>query len=214
MIRAARRGKHVVRLKGGDPFVFGRGGEEALALKAAGVDFEIVPGVSSAFAAPASASIPVTHRGVSGAVLVATGHDPERFADLVSSVAPGAATLVVMMGTAHRAEIAAALGEAGWPGSMPAAIVWDASLPEQTVWTGPLSALPSAPASDGAGTIVIGQVVDLRRALATEIQQPAEAAEVRGARPIAVGRKADAGARECPPPPGGGRVVATEVCHG
>ena len=80
LIRAARRGQRVVRLKGGDPFVFGRGGEEALALKAAGVAFEVVPGVSSAFAAPAAASIPVTHRGVSSAVLVTTGHDPERFA--------------------------------------------------------------------------------------------------------------------------------------
>ncbi len=80
LIRAARRGRRVVRLKGGDPFVFGRGGEEALALQAAGVEFEVVPGVSSAFAAPAAASIPVTHRGVSSAVLVTTGHDAERFA--------------------------------------------------------------------------------------------------------------------------------------
>ena len=102
LIRAARRGRRVVRLKGGDPFVFGRGGEEALALRAAGVAFEIVPGVSSAFAAPAAASIPVTHRGVSSAVLVTTGHDAERFAALATSVAPEAATLVVLMGTAVR----------------------------------------------------------------------------------------------------------------
>ena len=77
MIRAARRGRRVVRLKGGDPFVFGRGGEEALALQQAGVPFDVVPGVSSAIAAPALAGIPVTHRGVSSAFLVVSGHDDE-----------------------------------------------------------------------------------------------------------------------------------------
>src|SRR5947208_846871 len=77
MIRAARRGRRVVRLKGGDPFVFGRGGEEALALGAAGVPFEIIPGVSSALAAPALAGIPLTHRGTASAFLVVTGHDAD-----------------------------------------------------------------------------------------------------------------------------------------
>ena len=80
MIRAARRGRRVVRLKGGDPFVFGRGGEEALALQHAGVPFDVVPGVTSAIAAPASAGIPVTHRGVASAFLVVSGHDEEAFA--------------------------------------------------------------------------------------------------------------------------------------
>jgi uroporphyrin-III C-methyltransferase/precorrin-2 dehydrogenase/sirohydrochlorin ferrochelatase len=165
MIRAARRGRRVVRLKGGDPFVFGRGGEEALALKAAGITFEVVPGVSSAFAAPAAASIPVTHRGVSSAVVVTTGHDVERFASVVGSIAPGAATLVVMMGTDHRAEIADALTQSGWRPSTPVAIVRDASLPEQTVWTGSLSSLPAAPDAESPGTIVIGNVVALRDGL-------------------------------------------------
>jgi uroporphyrin-III C-methyltransferase/precorrin-2 dehydrogenase/sirohydrochlorin ferrochelatase len=168
LVRAARRGRRVVRLKGGDPFVFGRGGEEALALKAAGVPFEVVPGVSAAFAAPAAASIPVTHRGVSGAVLVTTGHDPERFASLVASLSPDAATLVVLMGTTYSVEIVAALLDAGWRASTPAAIVWDGSLPGQTVWSGPLTDLPSAPRADGAGTIVIGKVVALRDALTSE----------------------------------------------
>ena len=77
MIRAAKRGRRVVRLKGGDPFVFGRGGEEALALQAAGVPFDVVPGVTSAVAAPALAGIPVTHRGLSAAFLVVSGHDEE-----------------------------------------------------------------------------------------------------------------------------------------
>ena len=75
MVRAARRGRRVVRLKGGDPFVFGRGGEEVLALRRAGVAYEVVPGISSAIAAPAAAGIPVTHRGISTAFLVASGHD-------------------------------------------------------------------------------------------------------------------------------------------
>ncbi|MGQ0732089.1 MAG: uroporphyrinogen-III C-methyltransferase [Acidobacteriota bacterium] len=169
MIRAARRGRRVVRLKGGDPFVFGRGGEEALALQAAGVPFEVVPGVSSAFAAPASASIPVTYRGVSHAVLVTTGHDPDRFARLVASVAPDAATIVVLMGTAQRADIARALVEAGWRSSMPAAIVWNASLPDQTVWAGTLNGLASADDLGDAGTIVVGDVVALRSVLAADL---------------------------------------------
>jgi uroporphyrin-III C-methyltransferase/precorrin-2 dehydrogenase/sirohydrochlorin ferrochelatase len=145
LIRAARRGRKVVRLKGGDPFVFGRGGEEALALAGAGVPFEVVPGVSSALAAPALASIPVTHRGVASAVLLTSGHDPERFASLVDGVAPGAATLIVLMGTAHRAEVADALIAAGWPPSTPTAIVWNASCRDGSVWSGPLDALARAP---------------------------------------------------------------------
>ncbi|MGH9173791.1 MAG: uroporphyrinogen-III C-methyltransferase [Vicinamibacterales bacterium] len=165
LIRAARRGRRVVRLKGGDPFVFGRGGEEALALKAAGVSFEVVPGVSAAFAAPAAASIPVTHRGVSSAVVVTTGHDVERFTSVMGSIAPGSATLVVLMATEHRAQIADALRQAGWRSSTPAAIVRDASLPEQTVWTGSLAALASAPDAESPGTIVIGEVVALRDGL-------------------------------------------------
>ena len=172
LIRAARRGRRVVRLKGGDPFVFGRGGEEALALKAAGVAFEVVPGVSSALAAPASASIPVTHRGVSSSVLVTTGHDPERFSKLASSVAPDAATLVILMGTSKRTEIVDALIDAGWRGSTPAAVVWDASLPTQSVWTGTLTELALSGADSGGhadapGTIVVGDVVALRESLTT-----------------------------------------------
>jgi uroporphyrin-III C-methyltransferase/precorrin-2 dehydrogenase/sirohydrochlorin ferrochelatase len=180
LIRAARRGKRVVRLKGGDPFVFGRGGEEALALAGAGIPFEIVPGVSSAFAAPALASIPVTYRGVSSAVLVASAHDPDRFASLVNGVAPGSATLVLMMGTSQRDAVADALVDAGWPASTPAAIVWNASQPEASVWSGPLSALASAvPPGDAPGTIVVGDVVALRTALVKQ----AAGLKVRATRP-------------------------------
>jgi uroporphyrin-III C-methyltransferase/precorrin-2 dehydrogenase/sirohydrochlorin ferrochelatase len=180
LIRAARRGRRVVRLKGGDPFVFGRGGEEALALAGAGVPFEVVPGVSSALAAPALASIPVTHRGLSNAVLVTSGHDPERFAALVDGVAPATVTLVVLMGTAHREAIADALMCAGWCGSTPTAIVWNASHRDSSVWTGPLDAVANArPPGDAPGTIVVGDVVALREPLIA--RHAAEIAEVRHA---------------------------------
>ena len=166
LVRAARRGRRVVRLKGGDPFVFGRGGEEALALTQAGVAFEIVPGVSSALAAPGLASIPVTHRGLSGAVMITTAHDADRFRSLVDGLAPAAATLVVMMGTAHRAAVSTALIDAGWRASTPAAIVWNASLRDQAVWTGSLDTLshPTAP-DDAPGTIIVGDVVAVRDTL-------------------------------------------------
>jgi uroporphyrin-III C-methyltransferase/precorrin-2 dehydrogenase/sirohydrochlorin ferrochelatase len=175
MIRAARRGRRVVRLKGGDPFVFGRGGEEAQALRVARVPFEVVPGVSSAFAAPASAGIPVTHRGLSSAVVVTTGHDPERFAALAASIPPRGVTLVVLMGTAARGEVAASLRDAGWPPSTPAAIVSNATLPDERVWSGTLAALAGADAGPAPGTIVIGEVVAL--AAATAAEGPATASE-------------------------------------
>lgn len=170
LIRAARRGRRVVRLKGGDPFVFGRGGEEALALSGAGIPFEVVPGVSSAFAAPALASIPVTYRGLSSAVLVTSGHDADRFADLVHDVAPRSVTLVLLMATAHRTEVAGALMDAGWSPSTPAAIVWNASRPDAATWSGPLDALDQAAApADAPGTIVVGDVVALREALTARL---------------------------------------------
>jgi len=98
MIRRALRGERVVRLKSGDPLVFGRGGEEALALAAAGVPCEIVPGVSAAVAAPALAGIPVTHRGLASAFVVVSGHAEEAYHPVLESLAPGSATLVILMG--------------------------------------------------------------------------------------------------------------------
>ena len=97
MIRAAKRGRRVVRLKGGDPFVFGRGGEEALALQHAGIPYDVVPGISSAIAAPASAGIPVTHRGLSTAFLVVSGHEQESFASAIAALQPNGVTVVVLM---------------------------------------------------------------------------------------------------------------------
>jgi uroporphyrin-III C-methyltransferase/precorrin-2 dehydrogenase/sirohydrochlorin ferrochelatase len=162
MIRAARRGKRVVRLKGGDPFVFGRGGEEALALQHASVPYDVVPGISSAIAAPASAGIPVTHRGLASAFFVVSGHEEAAFASAISQLQPNGVTLVVLMGLGRSAAIASLLIDRGWSRGMPAAIVVDASRPEQQVWRGTLDQLASDAVEiegSGAGTIVIGDVV-------------------------------------------------------
>lgn len=169
MIRAARRGRRVVRLKAGDPFVFGRGGEEALALGAAGVPFEVVPGVTSALAAPALAGIPVTHRGLSSAFVVVSGHAERAWGPVLCGLAPGAATVVVLMGLSSRAELATALVARGWVGDTPSAVLFAASQPGASTWTGTLADLAAGlPAIDGgdAGTIVIGAVVDVARQLA------------------------------------------------
>jgi uroporphyrin-III C-methyltransferase/precorrin-2 dehydrogenase/sirohydrochlorin ferrochelatase len=164
MIRAAERGRRVVRLKGGDPLVFGRGGEEALALRAAGVPFEIVPGVTSAVAAAALAGIPVTHRGVASAFLVVGGHDEAAFAASIGGVTPGQVTLVVMMGVATRVALARRLVGAGWPGATPAAIVSSASTPGQRVWRGTLDDVAADRAAIDPGrpaVLVIGDVASL-----------------------------------------------------
>jgi uroporphyrin-III C-methyltransferase/precorrin-2 dehydrogenase/sirohydrochlorin ferrochelatase len=182
MIRAARRGDRVVRLKCGDPFVFGRGGEEALALTKAGVPFEVVPGVSSAIAAPAVAGIPVTHRGLSAAFTVVSGHAESAFAPVLGSLAPQSSTLVVLMGLGRRAQISALLLERGWPENTPAAIVLNASHPDGSRWTGTLATLAAASvvdeAPDAAGILVIGQVVSLAETLGqmTALQPPARVA--------------------------------------
>ena len=167
LVRLARRGKQVVRLKCGDPFVFGRGGEEALALAAAGVPFEIVPGVTSAIAAPALAGIPVTHRGVASAFVVVSGHAAPAYAPVLSRVGPGTATVIVLMGVARRTEIAAFLTAHGWSPGTPAAIVANASQPGARTWVGSLERLASAAVPPrAAGTIVIGDVVALQAAIA------------------------------------------------
>jgi uroporphyrin-III C-methyltransferase / precorrin-2 dehydrogenase / sirohydrochlorin ferrochelatase len=162
MIRAARRGKRVVRLKGGDPFVFGRGGEEALALQHAGVGYDVVPGVTSAIAAPAAAGIPVTHRGVASAFLVVSAHEESAFASAVAALPPNRITIVVLMGLGRSAAIACRLIDNGWSRGTPAAIVVDATKAQQQVWRGTLGELAADAVEidgDGAGTIVVGDVV-------------------------------------------------------
>ena len=168
LVRAARRGRRVVRLKAGDPFVFGRGGEEALALDAAGVPFEVVPGVTAAIAAPALAGIPVTHRGAASAFVTVSGHDERAWAPVLEALPPHSATIVVMMGLRSRHDIAGRLIARGWDFTTPAAVLVAASTPGAQTWMGSLGDLagfgPSASSDgegygDGAGTIVIGEVV-------------------------------------------------------
>ncbi len=181
MIRAARRGRNVVRLKGGDPFVFGRGGEEALALSAAGVPFEVVPGVTSAVAAAALAHIPVTHRGISAAFVVVSGHAEDAYRPVLESLAPNRETVVVMMGLGHLDRIATLLIARGWSAGTSVAVVRGASTLASSVWTGSLLECTRGAGSpdDGtAGTIVIGEVVKLRSMLGAD---SAAGADIRGA---------------------------------
>jgi uroporphyrin-III C-methyltransferase/precorrin-2 dehydrogenase/sirohydrochlorin ferrochelatase len=182
MIRAARRGTRVVRLKGGDPFLFGRGGEEALALRMAGIPFDVVPGVSSAIAAPASAGIPVTHRSVASAVLTVSGHEHSAFEDAVAALKPNGVTLVVLMGLAARERIAATLRTRGWRFDTPAAIVCGATTPDSYTWTGMLAEVGNAAVPEGPpGVMVIGEVVRLREAIAVEgVRLQPEAEEIYG----------------------------------
>ncbi len=174
LVQAARAGKRVVRLKAGDPFVFGRGGEEVLALAEAGVPHEVIPGLSSALAAPALAGIPLTHRGLSAGFTVVSGHAEEAYRPVVSGLRPGSSTLVVLMGLGTRARLVEVLREAGWPADTPAAALLGAATPEASVWTGTLAALPAAPLDGGRapGTLVIGAVVSL----AAEAAEPRAAA--------------------------------------
>ncbi len=159
LVRTGRTGRTVVRLKGGDPFVFGRGGEELAVLANAGIDWEVVPGITSAFAAPLAAGIPVTHRGSSCGVVVVSARGCERDPELARLAAAGL-TIVILMGVARRAAIAAELIEGGLDPATPVAVVERASTPEERVQratVGELSAMTvAAPA-----VIVIGAVAAL-----------------------------------------------------
>jgi uroporphyrin-III C-methyltransferase / precorrin-2 dehydrogenase / sirohydrochlorin ferrochelatase len=179
MIRAARAGKKVVRLKGGDPFVFGRGGEEGLALAAAGVSFEVVPGVSSATAAAALAGIPVTHRGVASGFVVVSGHAEDAYRPILESLAPHSATVVVMMGLGRIEHIAGLLLDRGWNAMTPAAVLFGASTSSSRVWTLTLLELKSSlkRTEDSApATVVIGDVVRLGAALGAQAEADEAAA--------------------------------------
>lgn len=142
LVRLGREGKDVVRLKGGDPYIFGRGSEEAMDLIEAGVPFEVVPGITSGVAAPAYAGIPVTHRGVSTSVAFITGHeDPTKGRTDVdwTSIARGADTLVLYMGIGRLKEISEEIVAAGRPADTPVAVVRWGTLPEQRTVTGTLA---------------------------------------------------------------------------
>ena len=158
LIDLARTGKRVVRLKGGDPFVFGRGGEEAIALAEAGFSCEIVPGISSAIAAPEVAGIPVTHRGVSPAFTVVTGHRRNGETEVNwASLAQVGGTIVVLMGVSERAAIAAGLLAGGLSPSTPVAAIRSATGPNQEVIRGTLGQLVDLPLRSPS-VMVIGAV--------------------------------------------------------
>jgi uroporphyrin-III C-methyltransferase/precorrin-2 dehydrogenase/sirohydrochlorin ferrochelatase len=172
LVRAARRGQKVVRLKGGDPFVFGRGGEEALALASAGLPFEVVPGISSAIAAAGLSGIPVTHRSLAAGFLVVSGHAEDAYGPILRSLEPGSATVVIMMGIANVAAIASLLISRGWSGLTPSAVVFGAATRDADVWTVTLADLQCGiDVTDVAapGTVVIGNVVGIRMAIATPV---------------------------------------------
>lgn len=173
MATMARAGCAVVRLKGGDPTVFGRGGEEGAALLDRGVDVVLVPGVTSAVAAPALAGIPVTHRGLSRGVLAVTAHTREGLRDRGwETVAAFDGTVVVLMGRRHVHEIGHRLVAAGRPGDQPAAAIAWAGTPQQQVVVATLSTLGDAcdRADLGApAVLVLGEVVRLRERLAATV---------------------------------------------
>jgi uroporphyrin-III C-methyltransferase len=172
MIELARAGKAVVRLKGGDPFVFGRGGEEMEALAAAQVPFEIVPGVSSAVAAPALAGIPLTHREHASAMTIVTGHeDPTKASTAVAWDRLGQTdeTLVILMGVGRLDAYAPLLREAGRPASTPLAFIERAGWPQMRVVTttlGEAVAVRDAESISPPAVIIIGTVVAIRAAVA------------------------------------------------
>jgi uroporphyrin-III C-methyltransferase/precorrin-2 dehydrogenase/sirohydrochlorin ferrochelatase len=168
LVAAARRGKRVVRLKGGDPFVFGRGGEEAIALARAGVPFEIVPGITSAVAVPALSGIPLTHRGVASSFVVVSGHAEDAYRPVLSVLPPRSVTVVVLMGLARRAAIAELLIARGWSPNDPAATLTRVSTPDETIALDTLGYWRDTkhPAPEGPGILVAGDVVALRGSIA------------------------------------------------
>jgi uroporphyrinogen III methyltransferase/synthase len=178
LLRLASEGKTVVRLKGGDPYVFGRGGEEATACVEAGVPFEVVPGVSSIFGALAYAGIPITDRRYGASFAVVTGHkDPTKVAEETrwDRLALAADTLLVLMGMRNLEEIVGKLLDAGRAASTPAAAVMNATLPSQRVVEAPLGEFVARVRAAGLGApavIAIGDVVQLRKTLAWYEQKP------------------------------------------
>jgi uroporphyrin-III C-methyltransferase len=171
LLAKAREGKTVVRLKGGDPLIFGRGGEEALACAEADVDFEIVPGVSAVFGAACFAGIPLTHRGISSSVAFVTAHGARsgKSPDLSwINLAKTVDTLVIFMGGTWLGQIADALIESGFPTEMPVAVVCNATCESQMTVLGSLDTIAGRVAEAGLETpmlIIVGEVTRLSEAL-------------------------------------------------
>ncbi|MBM4037059.1 MAG: uroporphyrinogen-III C-methyltransferase [Planctomycetes bacterium] len=169
LVAKGKEGKRVCRLKGGDPFVFGRGGEEALALAEAGVPFEVVPGVTAGIAAPAYAGIPVTHRGLAASVAFVTGHeDPTKEASDIAwdKLATGVGTLVFYMGVKNLAQIVERLTARGLAAETPAAVVQWGTSPRQRTAVGTLSDIEERSAGiEAPAVLVVGKVAALREQL-------------------------------------------------
>jgi len=166
LVGLGRSGLAVVRLKGGDPFVFGRGGEEALALSAAGVPFEVVPGVSALAAVPGAAGIPVTHRGLAQSVTLATAHGEDGGKPDYEALARSGGTLVLFMGLGRLGELAAGLIAAGLAPAIPSAVISRGTLADQEAVTAPLDEIAKAAAGlRSPALLVVGEVVSLSEAL-------------------------------------------------
>ncbi|MCL4533890.1 MAG: hydroxymethylbilane synthase [Bacteroidetes bacterium] len=176
LVAKGHEGKMVVRLKGGDPYVFGRGGEEALALREAGVPFEVVPGVTSAVAVPAYAGIPVTHRRVAASFTVITGHeDPTKSGSQVDWGHLPDGTLVFLMGTENLSQIARSLVAHGRPAGTPAAFIHRGTTPFQRTIVGSLEDIAERVAGSRLGPpgiLVVGEVVCLQERLAWFEERP------------------------------------------
>lgn len=174
LIAHAQLGRIVVRLKGGDPFVFGRGGEEALALHEANIPFEVVPGISSAIAVPAYAGIPVTHRELASSFTVITGHEDPHHAstmnwEALASLAASGGTLVFLMGVTQLPYITQHLLEGGLPQNTPAAVIQQGTVDQQRVVRGLLATIAEQATHEHItppAIVVIGAVVDLHATLA------------------------------------------------
>jgi uroporphyrin-III C-methyltransferase/precorrin-2 dehydrogenase/sirohydrochlorin ferrochelatase len=170
LIELARAGQFVVRLKGGDPFVFARGGEELNALTGAGIDVVVVPGITSAFAAPAAAGIPATMRGLSSSIAITTAQGGDSI-DRLSELAQASDTLIVLMARSNLDQIASILARAVG-GSRPAALVSNATLPNQRTVTGPvgdIARLADREAIEAPATLIVGAVVDQADAAAWSV---------------------------------------------
>ena len=204
LISRALAGQRVVRLKGGDPFVFGRGGEEALACARAGVPVTVVPGVTSAVAVPASAGIPVTHRGITQDFAVVSAHlDPSHPGATVdwAALAQGPGTLVLLMAVGRLEQISRELVKRGRDASTPVAVICDGTTPRQRVLTSTLADVAEQASRQGIrppAVVVVGDVVRLRALLGGEPVPPGVAAD---GSPVTADL---AGAS----PPGGSRVIA------
>lgn len=176
MIRLAKRGSAVVRLKGGDPFVFGRGGEEAEALRKAGIPCEVVNGITAGIAVPAAIGIPVTHRALAHGVTFITGHARDGAAPDWAARRAGGTTLVIYMGIRRVKTLVEGMLAAGYPADMPACAIQNGTLETQATVVSTLAALPQSIAEAGLGSpgmLVIGDVVRLANATALTSQQRA-----------------------------------------